>query len=133
MRRRDLAALLLTLTILWNLFGFAAKFFSRAWGDTTLPANAISAVATGLLVIALFVLPRPYRWTTLATIGAALIMAVWSLLGVILWLISKKQAGLPWGLPGILGPGVPLILALLTVLVGLWLARAARPVTEPRP
>ena len=105
-----------TATVVWNLYGFAANFFDRAWAGAPIPVTMLSYLLNAALVISLpFSRSGEKRWV-LASIVLGSLMALWSALGV-LFLVS--DVGLAPGLPTVAGPGVPTLGGILMTIFGI--------------
>jgi hypothetical protein len=105
-----------TATVVWNLYGFAADFFDRAWAGAPIPVTMLSYLLNAALVISLpFSRSGEKRWILTSTVLGGL-MALWSALGV---LFLVNDVGLPPGLPTIAGPGVPTLGGILMVIFGI--------------
>ena len=106
---RAVTAGLLTVTVVWNLSGFAAGFFEGAWGTAAIPVTELSYALNAAIVLSLPFSARSTRRTVLTQTALGALMAAWSAGGVVF-----TGPGVALGpLPGILGAGVPMVLGML--------------------
>ena len=105
-----------TATVVWNLYGFAANFFDRAWAGAPIPVTTLSYLLNAALVVSLpFSRSGEKRWVLASTVLGGL-MALWSALGV---LFLVNDVGLPPGLPTVAGLGVPTLGGILMAIFGI--------------
>lgn len=101
-------AIILAITLAWNLFGFADGFFLRTWGKVmSVPVTSISYIANATIIAMLALLAAERKWSVPGSIFAGMFMAVWSAIGLY---FTPKDAILASTLPGLTGTAVPMIL-----------------------
>ncbi len=128
-----LAVVFATVTLLWNLYGFAGNFFAHYWGGSERPVVLISYLVNALLLICLaLVSARQERVASLLAL-AGLVMALWSLggvaieVGVMVGSVTRDPVTTPLNLP----EPAPLLGALLPAITGaltaFWAWKGRRP------
>ncbi len=113
----DLMSACMTITVVWNLYGFATNFFDRVWGSAPLPITLTSYLLNTAIIVLLPFSRSGARWSVITSVLLGMLMAVWSTLGVIV----MRDGGVRFAgrMPGLLGPGVAAALGILTVILGL--------------
>ncbi len=127
MKNREVASMLMGLTVAWNMYGFATNFFNRAWKDAPIRVIPISYALNAAIAVFAPLTRSSKGWTTRVATVLGVLMAAWSAVGV-LFMIDKKTELAP-GVPGVTGPGVA---ALLGVLVAVFGRRAHEERSLPR-
>ncbi len=117
MKNRDVASMLMGLTVAWNMYGFATNFFNRAWREAPVPVVPISYALNAAIAIFAPLARGGKRWIVLASTVLGVLMAVWSAVGV--FFVSDEETELAPGIPAVAGPGVAAILGALIALFGL--------------
>ena len=116
MKNRDVASMLMGLTVAWNMYGFATNFFNRAWKETPVPVVPISySLNAAIAVFAPVVRSGKGRATRIASVLGVL-MAAWSAIGVLF--MTDRETEMAPGVPGIAGPGIAAALGALIALFG---------------
>ncbi len=101
-------AIIMAITLAWNLFGFADGFFLRTWAESiSVPVTPISYGANAALIAMLALLALERKWSVQGSMFAGIFMAVWSAIGLY---FTPKEAILAATLPGFTGTAVPMIL-----------------------
>ena len=114
-RSLDLLSVTMTVTVIWNLYGFAANFFERAWAGAPIPVTAISYLLNAALIVVLPLSRSGKKWSVVTSTVLGVLMALWSAGGTAL---LSADVGLPPGLPTVAGPGVPAVLGALIAIFG---------------
>ncbi len=120
MKNRNVASMLMGLTVAWNMYGFATNFFNRAWREAPVPVVPISYTLNALIAIFAPLTRNGKGWSTRSATVLGVLMAAWSAGGVLL--MSDRQTEMAPGVPGLAGPGVAALLGAMTALF----ARRAR-------
>ena len=110
-----LLSVTMTATVIWNLYGFAANFFERAWAGAPIPVTAISYLLNAALIVVLPLSRSGKKWSVVTSTVLGVLMALWSAGGTAL---LSADVGLPPGLPTVAGPGVPAVLGALIAIFG---------------
>ena len=116
MKSRDLASMLMGLTVAWNMYGFATGFFGKAWKDAPIPVIPISYTLNAALAILAPLARSGKRGAALITSVLGILMALWSAAGV--FFISDREAEMAPGVPALAGPGVATALGALIAVFG---------------
>jgi len=133
-RELRLAIVFASVTLLWNLYGFAGNFFEHYWGGPGRPVTFISYLANALLLVGLALVATKQLPAARALALAGLVMAVWSLVGVAVEVgvaagqLSRGTDLPPLSLPAplpLLGPLVPMINGAITAALA-WTASHRR-------
>ncbi len=104
----SIMAVIMAVTLAWNLFGFADGFFLRTWGESiSVPVTPISYGVNATLIAMLALLALERKWSVQGSMFAGIFMAVWSAIGLY---FTPKEAILAATLPGFTGTAVPMIL-----------------------
>jgi hypothetical protein len=105
---------LLTATVAWNMSGFASGFFQRAWDGAPLPVTDISYALNAAIVGALPFARSSDTAPVLAVSALGALMCAWSTAGLAFVRRDVRHGRLP----GMLGPGIPAVLGLVTAVDG---------------
>ena len=116
MKNRDLASMLMGLTVAWNMYGFATNFFNRAWREAPVPVVPISYALNAAIAVFAPLARSGKWWSTRITTALGVLMAVWSVVGVFFMSTEEEMAH---KVPGVLGPGLAAALGALTAALGL--------------
>ena len=117
MKSRNVASMLMGITVAWNMYGFATNFFNRAWREAPVPVIPISYTLNAAIAVFAPLTRGGKRWIVLASTVLGVLMAVWSVVGV--FFVSDEETELAPGVPAVAGPGVAAILGALIALFGL--------------
>jgi hypothetical protein len=121
MKNRDVASILIGITVAWNMYGFATNFFNRAWREAPVPVVPISYTLNAAIAVFAPLARSGKRWVVLASTVLGVLMAVWSAVGV--FFVADEETELAPGVPAVAGPGVA---AILGALIALFCLRARR-------
>jgi hypothetical protein len=121
MKNRDVASILMGITVAWNMYGFATNFFNRAWREAPVPVVPISYTLNAAIAVFAPLARSGKRWVVLASTVLGVLMAVWSAVGV--FFVADEETELAPGVPAVAGPGVA---AILGALIALFCLRARR-------
>ena len=117
MKNRDVASMLMGLTVAWNMYGFATNFFNRAWREAPVPVVPISYALNATIAVFAPLAQSGKRWATRISTLLGILMAVWSAIGVLF--VSDEGAEMAPGVPVVAGPGVAAVLGALIAVFGL--------------
>ncbi len=115
MKNRDVASMLMGLTVAWNMYGFATNFFNRAWRETPVPVVPISYALNAAIAVFAPLARSGKGWATPIATALGVLMAVWSAVGV--FFVSREEEMAP-KIPGVLGPGDAAVSGALTAALG---------------
>jgi hypothetical protein len=116
MKNRDVASVLMGLTVAWNMYGFATNFFNRAWREAPVPVVPISYALNAAIALFSPLVRSGRRWSALVATVLGVLMAAWSAIGVLF--MSDMEAEMAPGVPAVAGPGVAAILGVLVAVFG---------------
>ena len=116
MKNRDVASMLMGLTVAWNMYGFATNFFNRAWREAPVPVVPISYALNAAIALFTPVVRSGKGWATRIATVLGVLMAVWSAVGVLF--MSDRETEMAPGVPGIVAPGVAAVLGALVAVFG---------------
>ena len=116
-KNRDVTSTLMSLTVAWNMYGFATGFFERAWRDAPIPVTPISYALNAVIAVFAPLARSDKRWATRIATALGVLMAVWSTVGM--FFMSDKETEMAPGVPAIAGPGVAAVLGALIAVFGL--------------
>ena len=116
MKNREVASMLMGLTVAWNMYGFATNFFNRAWREAPVPVVPISYALNAALAVFAPLARGGAKGTALISSVLGILMAVWSAVGV--FFISDREAEMAPGVAAIAGPGVAAVLGALIAVFG---------------
>ena len=116
MKNRDVASMLMGLTVAWNMYGFATNFFNRAWREAPVPVVPISYSLNAAIAVFAPVVRSGKGWATRIASVLGILMAAWSAVGV--FFMSDRETEMAPGVPGIAGPGIAAALGALIALFG---------------
>ncbi len=117
MKNRDVAYMLMGITVAWNMYGFATNFFNRAWREAPVPIIPVSYTLNAAIAVFAPLARGGKRPTALVSAVLGVLMTVWSAVGV--FFVSDEETELAPGVPAVAGPGVAAILGALIALFGL--------------
>ncbi len=113
----NVMAVIMAITLAWNLLGFADGFFLRTWGKVmSVPVTSISYIANATIIAMLALLAAERKWSVPGSIFAGMFMAVWSAIGLY---FTPNEATLSSTLPGFASTAVPMILGGALATLGL--------------
>ena len=116
MKNRDIASMLMGLTVAWNMYGFATNFFNRAWREAPVPVVPISYSLNAAIAVFAPVVRSGKGWATRIASVLGVLMAAWSAVGVLF--MSDRETEMAPGVPGIVAPGVAAVLGALVAVFG---------------
>ena len=116
MKSRDLASMLMGLTVAWNMYGFATNYFNRAWREAPVPVVPISYTLNAAIALFTPVVRSGKGWAARVATVLGILMAAWSAVGVLF--LSDRETEMAPGVPGIVAPGVAAVLGALVALFG---------------
>ena len=116
MKNRDVASMLMGLTVAWNMYGFATNFFNRAWREAPVPVVPISFTLNAAIALFTPVVRSGKGWATRGAIVLGVLMAAWSAVGVLF--MSDRETEMAPGVPAVAGPGVAAVLGALVAVFG---------------
>ena len=116
-KNRDVTSTLMSLTVAWNMYGFATGFFERAWRDAPIPVTPISYALNAVIAVFAPLARSDKRWATRIATALGVLMAVWSTVGM--FFMSDKETEMAPGMPAVAGPGVAAVLGALIAVFGL--------------
>ena len=116
MKNRDIASMLMGLTVAWNMYGFATNFFNRAWREAPVPVVPISYSLNAAIAVFAPVVRSGKGWATRIASVLGVLMAAWSAVGVLF--MSDRETEMAPGVPGIEAPGVAAALGALVAVFG---------------
>ena len=116
MKNRDIASMLMGLTVAWNMYGFATNFFNRAWREAPVPVVPISYALNAAIAVFAPLTRSGKGWATRGATVLGVLMAVWSAVGVLF--MSDRETEMAPGVPGVTGPGVAALLGALVAFFG---------------
>ena len=116
MKNRDVASVLMGLTVAWNMYGFATDFFNRAWREAPVPVLPISYALNAAIAVFAPLARSDKGWTARFATVLGVLMAAWSVVGVLS--MSDRETEMAPGVPGIAGPGVAAVLGALVAVFG---------------
>src|SRR5688500_4922826 len=116
MKNRDVASMLMGLTVAWNMYGFATNFFNRAWREASVPVVQISYSLNAAIAVFAPVVLSGKGWATRIASVLGVLMAAWSAIGV--FFMSDRETEMAPRVPGIAGPGIAAALGALIALFG---------------
>ena len=116
-KNRDVTSTLMSLTVAWNMYGFATGFFERAWRDAPIPVTPISYALNAVIAVFAPLARSDKGWATRIATALGVLMAVWSTVGM--FFMSDKETEMAPGVPAIAGPGVAAVLGALIAVFGL--------------
>ncbi len=119
MKNRDVASMLMGITVAWNMYGFATNFFNRAWRDAPIPVIPISYALNAAIAVFAPLARSSTGWAARFATALGILMTVWSTVGVLF--MTDKETEMAPGVPGVAGPGVA---ALLGMLIAIFSRRA---------
>lgn len=120
----SIMAVIMAITLGWNLFGFADGFFLRTWGESiSVPVTPISYGANAALIAMLALLALERKWSLPGSMFAGMFMAVWSAIGLY---FTPNDAVLASTLAGFSGTAVPMILGGALATLGIIVLTADR-------
>ncbi len=97
MKSRDIASMLMGLTVAWNMYGFATNFFTRAWGEAPVPVAPISYTLNAAIAVFALVVRSGKGWATRVATVPGVLMAAWSAIGVLF--MSDRETEMAPGVP----------------------------------
>lgn len=110
---------IMSLTVIWNVYGLATNFFNKTWKNASVPVTTIAYLVNACWVA--FLGFADAESSASFTIGAILggAMFVWSTAGVLLQLKAKSDTRfIPW-LPGYAGAGVAAVSGFAVMLLSI--------------
>ena len=116
MKNRDVASVLMGLTVAWNMYGFATDFFNRAWREAPVPVLPISYALNAVIAVFAPLARSDKVWTARFATVLGVLMAAWSVVGLLS--MSDRETEMAPGVPGIAGPGVAAVLGALVAVFG---------------
>ena len=116
-KNRDVTSTLMSLTVAWNMYGFATGFFERAWRDAPIPVTPISYALNAVIAVFAPLARSDKRRATRIATALGVLMAVWSTVGM--FFMSDKETEMAPGMPAVAGPGVAAVLGALIAVFGL--------------